>query len=106
MKDGTLRIDQTTNDIKEKFSFKLDGSESKNSYYVGGVPVEVKSIARWDGQNLVIDGSGIEKTDQGTVVTSITQTLSLSEDGGTLAMEHILQSTRGRVRRNYVYTKQ
>ena len=106
LKGDNLKIDQTTNDIKEKFSFKLDGSENKNSYYVSGVPVEVKSTARWDGPNLVIDGSGIEKTSNGTIVTSITQTISLSEDGGTLTIDHVMQSTRGRVRRVYVYTKQ
>lgn len=107
LKNAILRIDQSTANVKEKFAFKLDGSESKNRYHVGsGSVVEINSISRWDGQNLVIEGSGIEKTSQGTVTTSVVQTISLSEDGATLTIESVIESSQGRVHRSYVYARQ
>ena len=104
--DGTLKIEQITNGIKEKFAFKLDGSESKNQHYVGGAKVAVKAHAQWDGTALVIDGSGVQKTDRGSATVTITQRFTLSEDGATLTIDDVVQSDSGKIRRVFVYTRQ
>jgi hypothetical protein len=76
----TLSIERMMGDNKVTASYKLDGSESKNTMMGrGGEPMETVSTAKWDGAKLVIT----TKTGQG----ESTQTWSL--DGGVLTIETV-----------------
>jgi hypothetical protein len=70
----TLTIERTAGENKIVQTYKLDGTESKNT---GRGGAEVVSTAKWDGAKLVIT----TKTDQGDQ----TQTWSLA--GGVLTIE-------------------
>jgi len=76
----TLTIDRMMGDNKVTLTYKLDGSESKNTMMGrGGQSLEVVSTAKWDGDKLVI----MTKTGQG----ESTSTWSL--DGNMLTIETV-----------------
>jgi hypothetical protein len=79
-----LTIVQTRGETTIKSVYNLDGSESKNTMAGrGGNPgVEVVSVAKWEGANLVIT----TKQPMGENVVEIKRTLSLAADG-TLSIE-------------------
>jgi hypothetical protein len=88
----TLTIERTMGDNKVTTTYKLDGSESKNTMMGrGGEPMELVSTAKWDGPKLVIT----TKTGQG----ESTQAWSL--DGSTLTVE----TTNARGTQKMVYKK-
>ena len=52
-----LVVERTMGDNKVTLTYKLDGSESKNTMMGrGGQPMESVSVAKWDGGKLVING--------------------------------------------------
>jgi hypothetical protein len=88
----TLTIERTIAENKVTTTYKLDGSESKNTVTGrGGEPMEIVSTAKWDGSKLVITS----KTGQG----ESTQVWSL--DGGVLTVE----TTSARGTQKMVYKK-
>jgi hypothetical protein len=87
-----LTIERMMGDNKVTLSYKLDGSESKNTMMGrGGEAMEVVSTAKWDGSKLVITSK--------TAMGETTQTWSV--DGSTLTIE----STGGRGPSKLVYKK-
>jgi hypothetical protein len=88
----TLTVDRTIGENKVTMTYKLDGSETKNTMTGrGGEPMEMVSTAKFDGAKLVIT----TKTGQG----ESTQTWSL--DGGVLTIE----TTNARGTQKMVYKK-
>ena len=72
-----LTIERTMGDNKVTTTYKLDGSESKNTMMGrGGEPMEMVSTAKWDGAKLVIT----TKTGMG----ESTQSWSLAGDALTI----------------------
>lgn len=91
-----LTIDRTMGDNKVTVTYKLDGTESKNTMMGrGGTPMETTSVAKFDGTKLVIT----TKQDMGGQVVETTQTWSLA--GNVLTVE----STGGRGPAKRVYKK-
>jgi hypothetical protein len=88
----TLTVERTFGDNKITSTYKLDGSESKNTMMGrGGEQMEVVSTTKWDGNNLVIT----TKTGQG----ESTQVWSLA--GNVLTIE----TTNARGTQKRVYKK-
>jgi hypothetical protein len=88
----TLTIERTMGENKVTMTYKLDGSESKNSMMGrGGEQMEVVSTAKWDGAKLVITTKN--------AMGESTQTWSL--EGGNLAIE----TTNARGTNKLVYKK-
>jgi hypothetical protein len=79
---ATLTITRTTPAGGVRTVYRLDGSESRNSFTMGGGnTVESVSRARWDGNKLVITST----TDvQGNAVET---TMALALDGENLVVE-------------------
>jgi hypothetical protein len=91
-----LTIERTMGDNKVTFTYKLDGSESKNTMMGrGGTPTESVSTAKFDGAKLVIT----TKQDMGGQMVETTQTWSLA--GSVLTVD----STGGRGPTKRVYKK-
>ena len=96
-KGDTLTIERTAGENKIITSYKLDGTESVNKQMGrGGNEVEIKSVAKWDGNKLVItskrpgmDGNVMETTETWTL------------DAGTLTIE----TTGGRGPQKRTYKK-
>jgi hypothetical protein len=89
----TLSIDRTMGENKVTSSYKLDGTESKNTMMGrGGTPMESVSTAKWDGPKLIITSK------QGENET--TQVLSLA--GNVLTIE--ITNARGTQKRVYKKT--
>ncbi len=58
MDSKTMNITTVRNGTESKVSYKLDGTVSKNVSARGGTTAEVESIAKWDGDKLVIVTKG------------------------------------------------
>jgi len=92
----TLTIERTMGDNKVTSTYKLDGTESKNTIMGrGGNQVESTSTAKWDGTSLVIT----TKMDMGNGPMETTQKWTVS--GSTLTVE----STNARGTQKRVYKK-
>jgi hypothetical protein len=88
----TLTIERTMGENKVVTTYKLDGTESKNTMMGrGGTPMESVSVAKFDGGKLVITTKAGEN--------ETTQTWSLA--GGVLTID----STGGRGPQKRVYKK-
>jgi hypothetical protein len=82
-----ITIERTMGENKVTLTYKLDGTESKNTMMGrGGAPMESVSTAKWDGGKLIITS----KQDMGGQAVETTQTWSLA--GNVLTVE----STGGR----------
>jgi hypothetical protein len=92
----TLTVERSMGDNKVTTTYKLDGSESVNQMMGRGGSVEVKSVAKWDGNKLVITSKRPGQDGQ-TVETTSTWSLA----GGVLTVE----STGGRGPSKTVYKK-
>jgi hypothetical protein len=93
----TLTIERMAGENKVTLTYKLDGTESKNSMMGrGGAAVEQTSVAKWDGAKLVITTK--QPGQDGAMVES-TQTWSLA--GAVLTVE----GTGGRGPTKRVYKK-
>jgi hypothetical protein len=91
-----LTIERTIGENKVTMTYKLDGTESKNSMMGrGGTPVESVSTAKWDGPALVIT----TKTDMGNGPQESTQKWTLN--GSMLTIE----TTNARGTQKMVYKK-
>ena len=92
----TLTIERAMGENKVTSTYKLDGSESKNSMAGrGGASMESVSTAKWDGAKLTIT----TKQDMGGQMVESTQSWTLS--GSTLTIE----STNARGTQKRVYKK-
>jgi len=92
----TLTVERTFNENKITQTYKLDGSESTNQVMGrGGQTTEAKSVAKWDGNKLVIT----TKREIGGNVVETTETWTV--DGSTLTIE----TTGGRGAGKRVYRK-
>jgi hypothetical protein len=92
----TLTIERTQGENKVVTTYKLDGTESKNTMMGrGGAPAESTSVAKWDGNKLTIT----TKQDMGGQMVESTQTWTVS--GSTLTVE----STNARGTQKRVYKK-
>jgi hypothetical protein len=91
-----LTIERTVGENKVVTTYKLDGTESKNTMMGrGGQQMESTSTAKWDGAKLVIN----TKTDMGGQAFESTQTWTV--DGSRLTVE----TTNARGTQKMVYTK-
>ena len=91
-----LSVERTVGENKVTATYKLDGTESKNSMMGrGGAPVESVSTAKWDGPALVIT----TKMDMGNGPQESTQKWSLA--GNVLTIE----TTNARGTQKMVYKK-
>ena len=99
-KGDTLTVERSMGETKMSTVYKLDGTESVNKQSMGrgenAREVEVRSMAKWDGNSLVItskrpgqDGAMVETSEKWTV------------DGSTLTIE----STNARGTQKRVYKK-
>ena len=92
----TLTVERTFGENKITATYKLDGSESTNQVMGrGGQTMEAKSVAKWDGNKLVIT----TKREMGGNVVETTETWNV--DGSTLTIE----TTGGRGPGKRVYRK-
>jgi hypothetical protein len=92
----TLTVERTIGANKVVSSYKLDGSESRNTMIGrGGNQVEAVSVAKWDGQTLTIT----TKQDMGGQTFESTQRWSLA--GNVLTVE----TTGARGTQKMVYKK-
>ena len=92
-----LTVERTMGENKVTSTYKLDGTESKNSMMGrGGAPVEAVSVAKWEGPALVI----VTKTDMGNGPQESTQKWTLA--GTALTIE----TTNARGTQKMVYKKQ
>jgi hypothetical protein len=91
-----LTVERMMGENKVSSTYKLDGTESKNSMMGrGGAPVESVSTAKWDGPALVIT----TKTDMGNGPQESTQKWTLA--GSVLTIE----TTNARGTQKMVYKK-
>jgi len=92
-----LTVERQMGENKVTATYKLDGTESKNSMMGrGGAPVESVSVAKWEGPALVI----VTKTDMGNGPQESTQKWTLA--GTALTIE----TTNARGTQKMVYKKQ
>jgi hypothetical protein len=91
----TLTIERTMGENKVVTTYKLDGTESKNTLMGRGGPVEAVSVAKFDGGKLTIT----TKRDMGGQMVETTETWSVA--GPVLTIE----STGGRGPAKRVYKK-
>ena len=92
----TLTIERTMGENKVVTTYKLDGTESKNTMMGrGGTPMESVSVAKFDGGKLTIT----TKRDMGGQMVETTETWSVA--GSVLTIE----STGGRGPAKRVYKK-
>ncbi len=91
-----LTVERTMGENKVTATYKLDGTESKNSMMGrGGAAVEAVSVAKWEGPALVI----VTKTDMGNGPQESTQKWTLA--GNVLTIE----TTNARGTQKMVYKK-
>ncbi len=91
-----LMVERTMGDNKVNLTYKLDGTESKNTMMGrGGTPMEAVSVAKWDGNKLTIT----TKQDMGGQTFESTQAWTV--DGSTLTVE----TTNARGTQKRVYKK-
>ena len=92
-----LTVERTMGENKVTSTYKLDGTESKNSMMGrGGAAVEAVSVAKWEGPALVI----VTKSDMGNGPQESTQKWTLA--GTALTIE----TTNARGTQKMVYKKQ
>jgi hypothetical protein len=92
-----LTVERTMGENKVTSTYKLDGTESKNSMMGrGGAAVEAVSVAKWEGPALVI----VTKMDMGNGPQESTQKWTLA--GTALTIE----TTNARGTQKMVYKKQ
>jgi hypothetical protein len=88
----TLTVERTIGENKITSTYKLDGSESKNTMMGrGGQSVESVSTAKFDGQTLVITtkmdmGNGPQESTQKWTVSGSTLTIETTNARGTQKM--------------------
>ena len=93
---NTLSVERSFGDNKVTSTYKLDGTESTNTMMGrGGQSIEAKSVAKWDGDKLVIT----TKREMGGNTVETTETWMVS--GSTLTIE----SSGGRGPSKRVYRK-
>jgi hypothetical protein len=89
-----LTVERTMGENKVTSTYKLDGSENKNSMMGrGGQSVEVVSTAKWDGPSLVITtkmdmGNGPQESTQKWTVNGSTLTIETTNARGTQKMTY------------------
>ena len=87
-----LTVERTVGENKVTATYKLDGTESKNSMMGrGGQAVEAVSTAKWDGPALVITtkmdmGNGPQESTQKWTVSGSTLTIETTNARGTQKM--------------------
>ena len=87
-----LTVERTIGENKVTSTYKLDGTESKNSMMGrGGSPVESVSTAKWEGQTLVITtkmdmGNGPQESTQKWSVNGSVLTIETTNARGTQKM--------------------
>ena len=99
----SLTVARTTQAGEVKASYKLDGSESKNSQpgRGGGAPTEVVSKAAWDGAKVTITSS--QPGREGGPAISRKQVLSVT--GGQLEVETTVDAGQGPQTTKQTYKK-
>jgi hypothetical protein len=55
----TMTITRTTQNGDTKTAYNLDGSVSKNTMSMGGNDMTMESMAKWDGEKLVVTTKGM-----------------------------------------------
>ena len=107
---ATLTIKQTATELAitsegrqgpQTLTYKLDGSESTNQMMGRGGATTVKSTAKWDGSNLVIDTT---RDIQGMSITT-KEVRRLDNGGKEMLVETTAQTPNGEQKRKVVYTK-
>ena len=88
-----LTIERTIGDGTVTLTYKLDGTESRNTIMDGGQPADSVSTAKWDGPKLTI----VTKQEMGGEVTEATHVWTV--EGSTLTVE--TTSARGTQKRVY-----
>lgn len=110
MGDVTLTITQTAAEITierkmgemaQKSVYKLDGSESVNPGMRGG---EVKSKAKWEGANLVIESTQTMNMGGNDMTINSKEIWTLGTDGA-ITVETTRSTPRGDMTSKTVYTK-
>jgi hypothetical protein len=90
----TLTVERSIGENKITSTYKLDGSESKNTMMGrGGNSVESVSTAKWDGPSLVITtkmdmGNGPQESTQKWTVNGSTLTIETTNARGTQKMTY------------------
>jgi hypothetical protein len=85
----------------QTMTYKLDGSESSNQVMGRGGQQTVKSTAKWDGSNLVIETT---RDVQGMSITT-KEVRRLDSGGKEMVVESTTQTPQGEMKRKTVYTK-
>ena len=80
-------------------SYTTDGKESTNEGFQGST---TKSVAKWDGDTLVIDSKGQFGDNEFTM----TQKWTLSADGKTLTVVQVFKSAMGEGEAKLIFDKQ
>lgn len=110
MGGGSITIKQTGTDLvvtsegrqgPQTMTYKLDGSPSSNEVMGRGGAQTVKSTAKWEGSNLVIETT---RDFNGMSITT-KEVRSLGADGKEMTVESTTQTPQGEMKRKVVYTK-
>lgn len=83
-------------------TYYLDGRESVNAAMRG----EMKSTSRWDGGDLVTDGSATMETPNGARTITTHEVRSLSKDGKTMTVTTTTDSPMGKRTSTRVFDRQ
>jgi hypothetical protein len=102
---STLKVERTVGGNPMTETYKLDGSESKNTMTMGrGGPVEVTSTAKWDGGKLMINST--QEMNMGGNAMTITTKRAISLDAsGNLVVETTRSGRNGDTTSKAVYKK-
>jgi len=87
-------------DSEQKFT--LDGQENKNSSGRG----ELISKSRWEGEQLIIEGTQKVTSPRGDMEVNLREVYSLSADGKTLTILSTRTTPQGERTTKQVYNKQ
>jgi len=98
----TITMVQTGMGPERTTTYYLDGRESTNAAMRG----EMKSTSKWDGEQLVTDGTATGQSPNGPVTMTIKEIRSLSEDGKTLTVSTTTDTPMGVRTRKTVFEKQ
>ena len=96
-----LAIDRKMGEMSQKSVYKLDGSESVNPGMRGG---DVKSKAKWDGANLVIESTQTMSTQMGDMTINTKDAWQIGTDG-TLTVVTTRSTPQGERTTKTVYAK-
>jgi len=97
-----LTLEQSMGENTMKSMYYLDGRESTNAGRRG----ETKSTAKWDGKNLVIQGTSTFEGPNGAMTIKTKEVRTLSDDGKTMTVTTTSESPRGTNTRKMVFDKQ